>query len=563
MSPAVECHALQEIAFTPGGKAANPYDPDDISVMAEFRAPSGKRYRLPAFFYEEYDPIHNTRGEDGGWRVRFAPRELGTYAVALTVSRRGGPARELAYGVFKSAPSRRTGFVTVRNGRFALTTGEEFLALGGNLCWGDVGRTETYLADMAALAETGAGVIRVWLAPWWLPVEHEHGRYDQAACARLDAIVQQAEKLGLKIILCLEQHGNFQPAGAEIGRWPEHPYNAARGGPCPTVRRFFNGTGARRLFRNRLRYLVARYAYSTAVMAWELFNEVELVAFDNDDFEKNLASIAAWHIHMSACLRRTDPFNHLIATSAHLPLQERLVRRGAVDFIQVHVYERGDLAERIRERLAEADYGWRVPLVVAEFGHPPPDADPRYVTRGVFASMLAGRGGGALPWLQDEKRTKERLPSYRRLAAAARFFKRVHWRNRNFAPVALRVRAPGVDAVDALPKLLALQSGDEVLLFVYPATVAVMGEGRGAVRLPVSVRIPGLRPGVYSTEFWNAEAGKIIWRVLAATTGETLNVAFPLLENDAAVRIVWVRDAPAVSLDRMQPPLDSPGGRGR
>lgn len=37
---------------------------------------------------------------------------------------------------------------------------------------------------------------------------------------------------------------------------------------------FFTNAEAIADYKNRLRYLVARYAYSTSVFAWEFFNEV-------------------------------------------------------------------------------------------------------------------------------------------------------------------------------------------------------------------------------------------------------------------------------------------------
>ena len=37
---------------------------------------------------------------------------------------------------------------------------------------------------------------------------------------------------------------------------------------------FFTDVRAKADYKNRLRYLVARYGYSTSVFAWEFFNEV-------------------------------------------------------------------------------------------------------------------------------------------------------------------------------------------------------------------------------------------------------------------------------------------------
>lgn len=43
---------------------------------------------------------------------------------------------------------------------------------------------------------------------------------------------------------------------------------------CLNVSDFFIDEQAKLDYKNRLRYLVARYSYSTSVFAWEYFNEV-------------------------------------------------------------------------------------------------------------------------------------------------------------------------------------------------------------------------------------------------------------------------------------------------
>ncbi len=39
---------------------------------------------------------------------------------------------------------------------------------------------------------------------------------------------------------------------------------------------------AKELFKQRLRYLVARYSAYRNLLAWELFNEIQFVGSDND-----------------------------------------------------------------------------------------------------------------------------------------------------------------------------------------------------------------------------------------------------------------------------------------
>ena len=538
---------LQEITFQLAGKAANPYDPANIAVTAEFRAPSGKKLRLPAFFYEEFDPIRNTPGKEKTWKVRFAPAEVGEYIVRVLVSRRGAKAEEVAHGVFTSVRSRRKGFVKTRGRHFVLTTGERFFPLGANRCWGDIRQSEAYLEDMEALARSGASVIRVWLAPWWLPVEKRRGIYDQAACARLDAILAEADRLGLKIILCIEQHGNFEPPGNEIGRWPEHPYNAANGGPCRTVRHFFSGAEARRLFRNRLRYLVARCSYSTAIMAWELFNEVEWVPLEHGGFWNNRWVVEDWHFEMSAFFRKTDPFGHLVATSADVDLQLRLISRKAVDFVQVHVYDDTDPFERIIEVVADVRGKVTVPVVVGEFGRKKGKPGGNYVTRGIFAAFLAG-GSGALPWLQDEK---DVAAHYERIKTARSFFNGILWDSGNFEPMSAEDLIParkgeGSSWEATHPgslRFLALRGRDETLVLVRRGGASRVGEGPH-VADPDGVFISGIRPGEYVVEYWNPPLGTMTHRASARVKSGRLLAKLAPFQGEVALKILWLRGVP-------------------
>jgi hypothetical protein len=523
------------MAFDLPGTAATPYDPDVLAVDAEFRAPSGAVVDVPAFYYRP--PAAQAADDDGrtGWRVRFTPTETGTWFVRLGVSRGGGAPSRGSLHAFRVTPTPARGFVARRDGRFRLTTGEAFLALGANRCWGDDLAPEEYLRDLAALGESGARVVRVWLAPWWLPVEPRPGEYDPSACARLDAIFAQAEDVGLRIILCIEQHGSLQPAGGEIGLWPRHPYNRANGGPCGSVRDFFTDAEAARLFRNRLRYLVARYGYSRALMAWELMNEAEYVGFAGSRFDEQRVVVARWHRAQSAWLREHDPFGHLIATSADVSLQETLARAGVVDFIQLHIYGQDDLPGWIRLGVDEVEERHDLPLLVSEFGLKEKPMGPEAVTRGLFAAMLLTGGGGALPWLQDED---DPAPAYARLGGAAAFFRHVPWSDAAFEPDATPLRADGVAWMGEAPRLLTVRGGDHALLFLY---------GR-AQRPPdrrvktFSAALKGMPGGDYRIEFWNARTGTVIETQAAHAADGALKVVFPDALDDVAVKVLPVRD---------------------
>jgi len=519
-SPRVERFARQEISFEIEGPVANPYDPAEVSVVCDLTTPSGARIRVPAFWYRRFDAVRNTPEDQEGWRVRLTPLEEGQYVATLGLSRRGAPVEALGQIRFTCVGSGRTGFVGARDGRLVVSTGGNFLALGANRCWGDVRRTEAYLDDLALLASHGATVVRVWLAPWWLPVERERGVYDQAACARLDAIFDEAERLGLRIILCIEQHGNLEPAGGEVARWPEHPYNASNGGPCRSVRDFFSRAEARRLFRNRLRYLAARYGYSTALLAWEIFNEVEYVPLEHGGFAWNEWLVEDWHSEMSEYLRGEDAHGHLISTSSDPSLQFRLAADGAVDLVQLHVYAEKDLPDSVVREVSRARSETRLPVIVGEFGLRGTEMSPDDVSRCLFAATLSG-AAGALPWIQDERDMTRYLE---RIQAARQFFDDDFVRAGPVEKAEVRPRK----AVPGFTSVLGLRAGGDMWLLAPRGT-------------PLELEAAVSARGEYSVEYWNPFAGVIVRR--SRVTADDAALVVPLADagEEVALKISWLR----------------------
>jgi len=456
---------------------ANPYDPNVVRLDAAFDAPSGVRKWVPGFFFEGYDPLLDLPTHKSGWRVRFAPEEIGTYWVRLFLAERGSARTRIGGGRFAVAapprgrPSPRArGFVWrsrlpshyfVFNGlprpsrrtRQAPLTGRSdaalrgraaFFPVGMNYCWGRSDQPENYLQGLERLADSGVNCVRVWTCPWWLAIESSHhgrrkgtiGRYEQKACALLDTILEKCEERGLYVMLCFEQFGNLQPAGGQVGQWPNNPYNERMGGPCGSTSEFFRNPAARTHFKKRLRYLIARWGYSTALMAWELFNEVELVVFESGDINSNRPLVAAWHKEMAEYLRANDPWGHLICTSSDESLQQDLFLAGAVDFLQFHLYQRRDAKGSISDyaRAVAGLMGSRVtrfgtPLLLGEYGEWKNDPQRTSLRRGMWAALASGAAGAGLYWWEGDLDDAIRV-----FEPVARFVRDVPWREQRFRP---------------------------------------------------------------------------------------------------------------------------------
>lgn len=155
-------------------------------------------------------------------------------------------------------------------------------------------------------------------------------------------------------------------------------------------------------YRDRLRYIVARWGYSTSVFAWEFWNEVDCI----DDYQS--ARVTAWHRDMARYLRQIDPWQHLITTSTGNPKGDpQLDALPELDFVQTHHYAGGDVAAYLDEdRRIKAAAGNR-PHYQGEFGLNAAGGseklDPAgiHLHNAIFSSVGQEQAGTPMTWWWD------------------------------------------------------------------------------------------------------------------------------------------------------------------
>ena len=101
------------------------------------------------------------------------------------------------------------------------------------------------------------------------------GTMYEPALDRWDMILNECEKDDIKFQFVLFHHGEFSTTTDP--NWREHPWNKANGGFLADPTDFFINPQAKELSKEWFRYAVARWGHSPAIMAWELFNEVQWV----------------------------------------------------------------------------------------------------------------------------------------------------------------------------------------------------------------------------------------------------------------------------------------------
>lgn len=193
------------------------------------------------------------------------------------------------------------------------------------------------------------------------------GRYYSKTAERLDEIFELLEEKDIYVMLVLDYHGVFKSEvdiWASDAEWRTNPYNAANGGPCEEPVDFFTDEEAKNIYKNKLRYLVARWGYSTNLACWELWNEIDNVMEWQD---VPAVAIVNWHKEMTEYLKNIDPYRHLISTSISHREMPNLWEVENIDFSQHHLYgPHRDVSENKRS-IRKYVNNFNKPSIVGEF----------------------------------------------------------------------------------------------------------------------------------------------------------------------------------------------------
>jgi len=318
------------------------HNPFAREIWAEIETPNEQRLRVPAF----YD------GDDR-WAVRTRAAERGNYRFLRAEEVTAAGLRPLRVNLVSDdrqrvrdadelGPPLRIDPRTART--FLDGNNQIYVPLGGNLPWADVGSDpiDFYRESLSLFRDTGLNWTRIWMSHWgqlnldWVEPQNGEtpppGWLDLEVARRWDRLVRFAETAGVRFQMVLQHHGQYSTS--VNSDWDVNPWNAANGGWLESPKAFFTDPEARRITRDKYRYIAARWGYSSSIMAWELFNEVHWTDSRQGDLADN-AAVAAWHNEMARHLRRYDVSGHLITTS-----DDNLAHAlwSSMDYYQPHLY---------------------------------------------------------------------------------------------------------------------------------------------------------------------------------------------------------------------------------
>jgi hypothetical protein len=203
---------------------SNPYDPDEVEVALEIKAPSGSTLLVPAFFHQPYEWLAVDRGGrkaewfyptgQPGWSARFAPAEVGPYSATAVVKDHAGLTRSKTIA-FDSRPAPGKGFIRVSRDDprfFEHEDGSPFFPIGQNVAFIgesqhlDTGKAATVFEKMAA---NGANFARVWACAedWGMAIEARKSAWGRSWSWK-PSFVPWPDQPGLTNRLCIGLGGS-------------------------------------------------------------------------------------------------------------------------------------------------------------------------------------------------------------------------------------------------------------------------------------------------------------------------------------------------------------------
>ena len=405
-------------AFLADTLNGNPFEPEDVSVEAIFVSPGGQTTTRYGFYYQDFT-IHDKyliandsrywqpAATPQPWRVRLAPDEVGTWHYTLKVTYRDGTTETLPPRTFECVASANSGFLKVaaNNRNLIFDCGQSFLAIGSNVdYWGDntlalpaglaatASRnisicnkqqvmtlpaseqhrfsTYTYTAYQQAFQQLHAvrgNFARVWMQESNWDIETydsttqvntlDYYQPHQARMYDMDRLLVAAQASGVYLHLSLLD-GSRLWNNATTRQWLTFPYKVGlRLGPHEQLR-FFTEPESKRLFKNKIRYIVARWGYSAHIASYELLNEGDFInagLLFGQNYRHDLLPLWAWTVEMATYLKALDG-RHL-QTAAYGPENAYELLRDhpdLFDYTTSHDYTASFNAELRRNYLVQA-----------------------------------------------------------------------------------------------------------------------------------------------------------------------------------------------------------------
>jgi hypothetical protein len=435
-----------ELSVLPDPYPSDPFDPELFALDLEVLRPDGVSERVPAFHDQPMRLIDAGSRELGAlsaperFLARYRPRMPGHHHLTLCWRIANGAERRTPLPDLTVEGTPWDDYVRVDAGdpRFLSTPTGFVWPVGLNLqsitdrrslTTYDVRPTVdrgtfSYDAYLARLAAAGGDAAEIWLSSWNLALEWNPdwygyfglGRYSEFNATRLDKVLDLAWSHGIRLVLNLNNHGQFLPNSGE-SEWIPNPYNQTQGGPLSGSDGVFTDRQARRYMARLRRYLAGRYADHPAVLTWKLWSEVDLTSRGIKTIRAQgpgIEELRDWHAEAAADWKRLDVYHHPVSTHFATTWQNAhplIVGLPDLDLILIDAYYAPGVytdAENLSGLMVESTLGlapFGKPFFATEYGggHNESMREKLAVEHasGAFLALVCGNAAAPMLWWHE------------------------------------------------------------------------------------------------------------------------------------------------------------------
>ncbi|MFC1479015.1 DUF5060 domain-containing protein [Planctomycetota bacterium] len=554
-----------EVTFKLSREFENPFDPEKVSITGEFKDAEGETSEVSAFYCRNYIRRWDEEKQQevlvrkgaGMWKLRYAPKKKGQHTFRIKAQTGNASVISSEFS-FRALPARTPGYVAVDktdSRYFAFSNGSFFYPVGHNVrspndprCARVMGiavpldrGTYAYDKYFANMSKSGENCLEIWMCSWWVGLEwirdwngyHGLGYYNLENAWKLDYLVSLAEKYNMYIHLVIDNHGklsvNCDP------EWKLSPYNRQNGGFLSHPNEFFSSTQAKKLYKRKLRYILARWGWSPRIMGFELWSELDLVG---QGIHKR-HQVYEWHKEMADMIH-AYPFPHLVTThysGNYNVVDPVMVGLKQIDYAAGDGYRQGGIFPTLVKQSSVRYRSFRKPGLITEYGgswHGTTEARLRAdLHAGMWAGFLSDLAGIPFFWWFEQV---ERRNLYFHYKAFSRFIKGEDKRGRDLTAVSVILSGTGsssyqsMSAVDKKGGFVWIYNTKYML--EYPELIKMAGPVDG-----IAASVNMKQSGTYTVEVWDTVTGNIISSEKKETEKKLLRISLPKFRIDCALKL--------------------------
>ena len=413
---------------------------------------------------------------------------------------------------------------------------------------------EAYERWFGRMGQNGATWARVFMKPNFYIDSGEPWAWELEHAWRFDRILDLARQNNIHICLCFNAErsdsGTAYKGSMDLFRASNTAWGRLLSSQNLGFAEFFTNPISKEMYRDKIRYIVARWGFSPNIFSWEFWNEIESV--------ESQKGVGAWFREMTAYLRSVDPWHHLIKSSAHHEWSPELWGEEDGDLNDVHPYFgwSGDEGTQnfgsFLPLYSSGVYATGRPFMIAETGIArevttklglagdlaDKDVTCFHVHEALWGGLFSGSVGSGMVWWWDEH--VDLHDGYFRFKAIANFVDDIKFNHENFA----RGEKAWVSKDGLLPleligthtRLLWLRNSD---LSWY--SMAIQKKAFTPVA-GASLNLTGMEPGSYRVEFWSSEQGKLLRSEEMTAKAAVLEIALPEVRTELALKVRRARD---------------------